>query len=143
MLCLVIQLCPTLCDLMDCNPLGFSVHGDSPGKNTAVGCHALLQGIFPPRDQSQVTASQIDSLPSEPPGKSKNTGVDSLSLLQGIFPTQGSNRGLLHCMLLLLLAKSLQSCLTVCDPIDYSPPSFSVHGDSPGKNTGVDCHAFL
>ena len=23
-----------------------SVHGDSPGKNTGVGCHALLQGIF-------------------------------------------------------------------------------------------------
>ena len=22
-------------------------HGDSPGKNTGVGCHALLQGIFP------------------------------------------------------------------------------------------------
>ena len=28
---------------------------------------------------------QVDSLPSEPPGKSKNTGVGSLSLLQGIF----------------------------------------------------------
>ena len=27
--------------------LGSSVHGDSPGKNTGVGCHALLQGIFP------------------------------------------------------------------------------------------------
>ena len=26
---------------------GSSVHGDSPGKNTGVGCHALLQGIFP------------------------------------------------------------------------------------------------
>ena len=26
---------------------GSSVRGDSPGKNTAVGCHALLQGIFP------------------------------------------------------------------------------------------------
>ena len=25
----------------------FSVHGDSPGKNTRVGCHALLRGIFP------------------------------------------------------------------------------------------------
>ena len=24
-----------------------SVHGDSPGKNTGVDCHALLQGIFP------------------------------------------------------------------------------------------------
>ena len=28
-------------------PLGFSVHGNTPGKNTGVGCHTLLQGIFP------------------------------------------------------------------------------------------------
>ena len=32
---------------MECSPLGSSVHGDSSGKNTGVGCHALLQGIFP------------------------------------------------------------------------------------------------
>ena len=44
---LVAQLCPTLRDPMDCSQLGFSVHGDSPGKNTRLGCHALLQGIFP------------------------------------------------------------------------------------------------
>ena len=31
---------------MDCSPPGFSVHGDSPGKNTGMGCHVLLQGIF-------------------------------------------------------------------------------------------------
>ena len=46
-LCLVAQSCPTLCGPMDCSPQGSSVHGDSPGKNTGVGCHALLQGIFP------------------------------------------------------------------------------------------------
>ena len=28
-------------------PPGSSDHGDSPGKNTGVGCHALFQGIFP------------------------------------------------------------------------------------------------
>ena len=32
---------------MDCSPLGFSVHGNSPGKNTRVHCHFILQGIFP------------------------------------------------------------------------------------------------
>ena len=32
---------------MDCSLPGFSVHADSPGKNTGVGCPALLQGIFP------------------------------------------------------------------------------------------------
>ena len=31
---------------MHCSPTGSSVHGDSPGKNTGVGCHAFLQGIF-------------------------------------------------------------------------------------------------
>ena len=40
-------------------------------------------------------------------------------------------------------AKSLQSCPTLCDPIDCSPPGTSVYGDSPGKNTGVGCHALL
>ena len=47
LLCLVTQPCPTLCDSMDCSPPGSSVHGDSPDKNTGVGSHALLQGIFP------------------------------------------------------------------------------------------------
>ena len=47
MLCLAAQLCPTLCDPMDCNPPGSSVHGDSPGNSSGVGCHALLQDIFP------------------------------------------------------------------------------------------------
>ena len=45
-ICLVIQSCLTLCDPLDCSLLGSSVHGDSPGKNTGVGCHALLQGVF-------------------------------------------------------------------------------------------------
>ena len=46
-LCLVSQSCPTLCEPMDYSLPGFSVHRDSPGKNTGVGCYALLQGIFP------------------------------------------------------------------------------------------------
>ena len=44
---LVAQSCLTLCNPVDCSPPGSSVHGDSPGKNTGVGCHFLLQGIFP------------------------------------------------------------------------------------------------
>ena len=39
--------CVRLCNLMDCSPPGSSVYGDSPGKDTGLGCHALLQGIFP------------------------------------------------------------------------------------------------
>ena len=36
-----------------------------------------------------------------------------------------------------------QPCLTLCDPMDCSPPGSSVHGDSLGKNTGVSCYALL
>ena len=46
-MCLVTQSCLTLCNPVDCSPPGSSVRGDSPGKNTGVGCRALLQGIFP------------------------------------------------------------------------------------------------
>ena len=70
--CLVTQLCSALCDPMDCSSPGSSVRGIlqarilewvaisssressrprdwtwvSPGKNTGVGCHLFLQGIF-------------------------------------------------------------------------------------------------
>ena len=46
-MCVDAKLCLTLCHPMDCIPPGSSVHGDSPDKNTGVGCHDLLQGIFP------------------------------------------------------------------------------------------------
>ena len=97
LLCLVAQSCPTRWDPMDCSSSGSSDHGDSPGKNTAVGCHALLQGIVPTQRSPRSPTLQENYLHSEPPGKPTNTGVSSLSLLQGIFPTQESNWGLLHC----------------------------------------------
>ena len=34
-----------------------------------------------------------------------------------------------------------QSCPALCDPMDCKPPGSSVYADSPGKNTGVGCHA--
>ena len=69
-LCLVAQLHPTLRNPADCNPPGSSVHGDSPGKNTGMGCHALLQRIFPtPRIKPRSPTLQADSLPAELPGK--------------------------------------------------------------------------
>ena len=74
------------------------------------------------------------------PGKS--TGVGCHCLLQGNFPTQGLNPGLPHCRqtlyhlshlipslsLIDYAAKLLQSCLTLCDPIDGSPPGSTVPG---------------
>ena len=70
----------------------------------------------------------------------KDTGVGCHFLLQGIFPTQGSNLGLLHCRQILdrlsykgsaaaaAAAKLLQSCPTLCDPIEGSQPGSSVPG---------------
>ena len=82
----------------------------------------------------------------------KNTGVGSNSLLQGIFLTQGLNHqgspyiyGIkyyvvlyMYCNIILYLlykiphaavaAKSLQWYLTLCDPIEGSPPGSPVPG---------------
>ena len=69
-LCLVTQLCPTLYYPRNCSPSDSSVHGDPPGKNTGVGCHALPPGDLPiPGTEPRSPALQADSLLSEPPGK--------------------------------------------------------------------------
>ena len=66
---IVTQSCPTLCDPMVllCCPW------DSPGKNTGVGCHCLLQGIFPTQGSNLYLLShlywQVAFLRLEPPGK--------------------------------------------------------------------------
>ena len=64
----------------------------------------------------------------------------AMAPLQGVFPTQGSHPGLPHCRHILYrlshweapyeatAAKSLQSCPTLCDPIDGSPPGSPVPG---------------
>ena len=47
LMCIVrAQLCPTLCHPMDCSLASPLCPWDFPGKNTGVGCHFLLQGIF-------------------------------------------------------------------------------------------------
>ena len=102
-----------------CSVVSYSLwlHGlyspwNSPGQNTGVGSHFILQGILtnPGRDPRSPTL-QVDSLPAEPPGKPKNTGVDSLSLLQRIFSTQESNRGRLHCRWILYQLSYQGSCI--------------------------------
>ena len=66
---LVPQSCLTLCDRTGCDPPGSSVLGGSPGKHAGVGCHFLLQEIFPTEGLTQAPALQADSLTSESPGK--------------------------------------------------------------------------
>ena len=53
-----------VCHPMDCSPPGSSVHGDSPGKNTGVGCHFLFQGVFltqRSKDPASLMSSELAS----------------------------------------------------------------------------------
>ena len=60
----------TFCDPVDCSLPVSSVHGIFPGKNTGVGCHFLLQGIFPhPGIEPESPALQALSLSTDLPGK--------------------------------------------------------------------------
>ena len=95
----VTQSCSTLCGLMDCSPPGSTVHGFPKEEHWS--------GFFP----------WSGHFP-----------------LQGILKTQRQNLGLLHCRLILYWLSHqrpivfVQSCLTLCDPVDCSPPGSSVHG---------------
>ena len=55
----VAQSCPFLCDPMDCSPRPW----DSPGKDTGVGCHALLQDLHTQESSLGLLYWQVDSLP--------------------------------------------------------------------------------
>ena len=59
---------------------------------------------------------------------------------QRVFPGPGQEY---KCRPLCVCTKSLQSCLTLCDPMGCSPPGIICPWDSPGKNTEVCCHAPL
>ena len=97
---------------------------DSPGNNTGVGCHFLLQGIFPIQGSNPTLslALQADSLLLSHRGNSLIGAAAAAAAAA---------------------AKSLQLCPTLCNPIDGSPLGFPYPWDSPGKNTGVGCHFLL
>ena len=90
---------------------------DSPGKNTGVGCHFLLQCIKV-KSESEVSQScptPSDPMDCSPPGSS----------IHGIFQARVPEWGAIAFSV--LNAKLLQSCLTLCVPMDCSPPGSSVH----------------
>ena len=66
-----LQSCPALCYPMVTARLLFP--WDSPSKNTGMGCHALLQGIFLTQGSNPRLLGPlhwwVDSLPLAPPGK--------------------------------------------------------------------------
>ena len=119
---------------------------DSPGKNTGVGCHALLQGIFPTQESSLrlfcVLPWQVASLPLEPTGKPLNlrgqvwnwdaiAGCSLTVFLAKLCDSTIIGRDFHQqfvTMTAASAAKSRQLCPTLCDPIDGSPPGSPVPG---------------
>ena len=80
--CSVAKSCPTLCDPVDCSRPGSSVHEVFPGKDTRVGCHSLLQGIFPTQGSNPAFLYwQAGFLPSEPQGSPSLTLGLQISIL--------------------------------------------------------------
>ena len=59
----------TQCDPVDCSLPGSSVHGVFQVRILGVGCHSLLQGIFPTEGSNPGLSHCRQVLPSEPPGK--------------------------------------------------------------------------
>ena len=126
---------------MDCGLPGSSVHGIF--KNTRVGCYFLLQGIFPAQESnsgllyhrqilhylSHQGSSGILEWVAYPfsRGSSQPRNQTRLSCIAGGFFTRRATREA-HERWSTATAKSLQSCPTLCDPTDGSPPGSPVPG---------------
>ena len=74
----VAQSCPTLCDPMDCSPLGSSVRGILQARIAGVGCHVLLQGIFLTQRRNLRLLHAGGLSATEPAGKPKQKPADCL-----------------------------------------------------------------
>ena len=102
---LVTQSCLTLCDPMDCSSPGSSVRGISQAKILESVAFPSPGDLPNPGIKQGSSALQADSLWSEPPGKPLHVAAAAAAA-----------------------AKSLQSCPTLCDPIDGSPTGSPVPG---------------
>ena len=119
--CLVIHSCLTLYNPMDYSLPGTSVRGDSPGKNTKMGCHVLLQGIFPTQGL--------------------NPGLPHCRQIPYCLSHQGSPKVIL--LLLLLLSRFSRVRLCATPQTRRQPTRLHHPWDSPGKYAGVGCHFLL
>ena len=116
---------------------------DSPGKNTGVGCHFLLQWMKV-KSASEVTQScptLCDPMDFSLPGSSIHVSFQARVLEWGAIAF--SIRQIAAAAAIAAAAKSLQSCPTLCDPKDGSPPGSAVPGILQGKSTRMGCHCLL
>ena len=110
---------------------------DSPGKNTGVGCHCLLQCIKV-KSESEVTQSCLilcDPMDCSLPGSSVHRIFQARVLEWGAiaFSLESCTDTIYLKILSFLLKyacvlKSLQLCPTLCNPMDCSLQGSSVHG---------------
>ena len=140
-------------------PHGLYSPWNSPGQKTGVGSHSLLQGIFPIQGSnpglphcgqilyqlshqgSPRILEWIAIAFSSGSFRPKNwTGVSCIT--HGFF-TSWATREAPAAAAAAAAAKSLQSCPTLCDPINGQPTRLPHPWDSPGKSTGVGCHCLL
>ena len=105
--CVCVQSCLILCDSMESSLLGLSIHGILQARILEWVSHSLFQGIFLTQGLNPgLLNCRPDSLPFEPWEK-PNEVVQFSSVAQ--------------------------SCPTLCDPMGYSLPGFSVHGISQAR----------
>ena len=111
----VAESCPTLCDSVDCSPPGSSVHGIHQARILEWVAIFFSRGIFLTQGSNPgLPALQADALTSELPGK------PIIYVSKCIY---------IHvCVYAAAAVKSLQSCPTLCNPIDGSPPGSPVPG---------------
>ena len=114
-------------------PTRFPRLWDSPGKNTGVGCHLLLQ-CMKVKSESEVAQSCLilsDLMDCSLPGSSVHGILQARVLEWGAiaFSTDDSSPLLLNVMI--QFSSVTQSCLTVCDPMDCSMPGLPVHHQLP------------
>ena len=81
----LLQSCPTLCDPRDGSPPGSPSPWDSPGKNTGVGCHFLLQcmKVKSESEVAQPCPTLSDPMDCSPPGSSVH-GIFQARVLSGV-----------------------------------------------------------
>ena len=112
---------------------------DSPGKNTGVGCRFLLQcmEVKSEREVAQLCPTLRDPMDCSLPGSSIHGifqarelewGAIAFSTASPLLPCKWVHPYHLSRLHAAAAAKSLQSCLTLCDPMDCSLPGSSVHG---------------
>ena len=141
---LVAQSCLTVCNPIDYTQLTrLLCPWNCPGKNTGVGSHSLLHGIFPARGSNPglLHCRQILYYLSHHGSGFIKEKTLTLSTFLRLYLNNESE------------SEVAQSCLTLCDSMDCGPPGFSIFQErilewiaisfSRGSSPTRDCHFLL